>query len=53
MKSIMTNDGESLVWDEGRKKFLLVQQDHFYAKGMLIMVVCVVSSRSHFGSMNE
>ena len=22
-------------------------------KGMLIIVVCVVSSRSHFGSMNE
>ena len=46
MKSIMTNDGESLVWDEGRMGKYLCQ-------GMLIIVVCVVSSRSRFGSMNE
>ena len=52
--SIIANNKESLVWDEGREREILASAARsLLCQGMLIKIVNVVGSEGHFGSMSS
>ena len=52
--SIIANNKESLVWDEGREREILASAARsLLCQGMLMDIIYVVSSEGHFGRERE